>query len=866
MKESIISLNPFKLVKSIRNLVQDRRVRRERKAVIAIQALARGYLCRYRMYRGLIVDVNSSTENDNLNEASSTRFRPNLSIVTDPVELKKRETPRRQKSKPPPSPAQKFLKELTKVSNAASSQLVENAMIGASSIKEAALLAQSATKDYIHKQQMLREMQDRRKRGIVAIQDAMLRINFKTQTAEAKVPKVIGYQCYFCVYPFSALDPRSNPDAQYDVDNDYFLNPTKKVVSHARIHDEAIRSPIFGAFDPEIFESLDLFRHLSDCGRYEGFEIILYMSSIQGSVLTDEQVQETSLKTMLGVVDLSRLKNDGHEMLFTAFFGRCSLKGGAAFPPAGGRKIVTMRPCLPELVGRPFTAALSACSGIELTFTLMPIATPSSHYLSQFRHPKRCDPCYPSILVNGTQLEAGSARWDVFNSAAICASYYKSYVNSSLGTMLVSARNKTSPTGLFEFNCEGDFIKSVSAPSQDIGTILHIISGHRHIACCGNRGNIMYIHEKVPIEIKSDYVPTEIEWMTPIVVPTHFAAITSGCVTSHAGVDIFFTSDKTGNIAVTFLSDLSVVGNCSNAALSKETVVSLHTIDQTLYVFLSDGVLIAVDISAILQGSVGAASELKRYIVFEEQIFHWSSGIHSSCICHSSAFHNIHNADDARRVARKEESNKRLAHGDRKVEDDIMEGHILLVGGGDKDPRVFVFTSTGKGLRRIGKLEGHRAAVTQICCDAAGRYFFTASATDKSIRIWDALLFRCETIYEDVNIGSMAIGFNCLYISSFKAPFLRIWRVFEEADQPMLPPEDESEKHLVSGHYDDSYLKHLYSSYIESTRTLRWCYSIIKEADTSSLKGHTLSINSSNNFFISLVSNVYVLFNIMHQV
>jgi hypothetical protein len=638
------------------------------------------------------------------------------------------------------------MKELTKVGNAASSQLLENAIIGASTLKDAALLAQTATKEFIHRQQQLREMSDRRRRGIVAIQDAMLHVNFKSQLPESKVPKIVGYQCYFCIYPFAATEAKSTPDSQFDVDNDYFLNPTKKVVSHARVHSEVFRSPLFGAFDPEAFEALDLFSHLSDCSRYEGFEIILYMSSIKGEILTDEQVQSSSLVNLLGAIDLSKLKCDGHDHLFPAFLGRCNLNGGAAFPPFGGRKMVTMRPCLPELVGRPFTTPLSACTGMEITFTLLPIATPTSRYLAQFRHPKRSSPFYPLTLVNGSQLEVGSARWDVFNSAAICAAYYKSYANSALGVMLVSARNKTSATGLFEFDCEGDFIKSVSSPSQDIGTILHIVSGHRHVACCGNRGNVMYIREKVSSIKLETNTPSEIEWDTPLVVPTHTAAITSACVTTHAGVDIFFTADKMGNIAVTFLSDLAVVGNCINKAISKEPVASLNTIDHNLYIFLSDGVMIAVDISSILEGSVGAASELKRYVIFEEQVFHWSAGIHSSCICHSSAFYNMHNVDDAKRQSRKEQSNKRLAQADRTVEDDIMEGHILLVGGGDKDPRVFIFTPTDKGLRRIGKLEGHRAAVTQICCDAAGRYFFTASATDKTVRIWDGLLFRCETV------------------------------------------------------------------------------------------------------------------------
>ena len=47
-------LNPLHMVKAVRRALKTRRLKREIKAAISIQAAARGYLCRYALYRALL--------------------------------------------------------------------------------------------------------------------------------------------------------------------------------------------------------------------------------------------------------------------------------------------------------------------------------------------------------------------------------------------------------------------------------------------------------------------------------------------------------------------------------------------------------------------------------------------------------------------------------------------------------------------------------------------------------------------------------------------------------------------------------------------------------------------------------------------
>ena len=65
--------------------------------------------------------------------------------------------------------------------------------------------------------------------------------------------------------------------------------------------------------------------------------------------------------------------------------------------------------------------------------------------------------------------------------------------------------------------------------------------------------------------------------------------------------------------------------------------------------------------------------------------------------------------------------------------------------------------------------------MTDILCDAAGRYLITSSRGDRSIRVYDGLTFVCERHIADISIGSIIMADDLLVVSSITAPFLRFW-------------------------------------------------------------------------------------------
>ena len=489
---------------------------------------------------------------------------------------------------------------------------------------------------------------------------------------------------------------------------------------------------------------------------------------------------------------------------------------------------VTAHPVLEEIVNLPKAKVISASLGLSMVSTLMPIALPSSRFLGFMRSAKEAALCHPSALVDGALLEPAKVRWDVFNSAAICLGYFK-------GRMLVSARDKqsTNSFGLFEYDCQGNFNQTILLPAgtgagvtAGTGTISTIISGHKHVACCTNKGGVLFIRPKAP-QIDRDGAggwdnshgvrdgadqdgfvddfgaprgsmthglaelsagissstsrSSSAEWDTPISISSSTAGkILCGAAVTHGGVDIFFTVDNLGQISVTFLDDLAIVGSFVNTPISTQTVVALIIGKPYLYVALNDGNLMTIDISRVLEGAVGTAGELKRYILFEEEVFHWRSGIHSAAILSSNGHLKLSNEDDPQ-----PKKQQPIPGAVKHAKKDALEGYLVLLGGGDVDPRVVVLRP-GKGVegsRQVACLVGHSTAVTQIVTDAAGRSIFSGSLSSRQIIVWDGLSFESLARLEDVPFSRMALGYNCLFTSSYKTPFLKFWKVQEEDDR-----------------------------------------------------------------------------------
>lgn len=818
---------------------------------------------------GSILETENESDEDARGDGSINRIRPKgLRIVTDvdTLEKMKRNLRHKRKEQVPLSPmaaaGKKMLKGVKFAGQVAEQRLGEAGQSVATTVMKSAQEAAMHTKEFIHRQKQHHELVKRREKGMVFIQDALIRIECKTTTAEDI--SEINRQCYFVIYPSSVGQAHSNPAYLHEIGSDYLINPTKPVKVHARMYQEVVRTMPFDTFGPDVFKTLDVMMHLSDLSRYEHLEIILYMHHKKGTPLpSDEIPTPTSLAQLGGEFTM---KNDGQKNFIAAFKGTCSLDSGNAFGPAGGRRTVLLEPVELELVGTSIVKQMMACRGIELTCTLMPIAFPSSAYLSQFKHPKTPFAQFPCSLVDGTKIEAGLARWDVFNGSAVSMNYFNLNGSPVDGSLIVSARSKIAATNLFEFDNEGNYIQSIDSEgmhAEEMGTTLLILSGNRHIACCGNKGNILFLRER-PRQTMQEK-PKITAWDKPLMMPTHYSAIHSGCCVCHAGVDIFFTADRAGNIAVSFLHDLAVVGSCYNTALSSVELVAMQCSGHILYIHLVDGTIIGIDISAILEGSVGSASELKHYIIFESEIFHWNAGIHSSAIMHSAAYYDIPDIDKAVRAKEKTKKLRKASQPEdtsQKEVADVLSGHILLVGGGDKDPRVLLlrYHCNTKQLIRFGMLNGHTYAVTQIRVDAAERFIFTASQNERVILMWDALTYRCERKFADVNINSMVLGYNCMYVSSFKAPFLRVWHVPRGNEEPKkkkssTKKEGKEEEQLVLFHddkeanaqaaewrrsdlrYEDRYLQKVYEAYVACTRNLRYCHSLLKPTDFQITQG-----------------------------
>jgi hypothetical protein len=104
--------------------------------------------------------------------------------------------------------------------------------------------------------------------------------------------------------------------------------------------------------------------------------------------------------------------------------------------------------------------------------------------------------------------------------------------------IIVSTRNKGAPLGVCEYNTNGKYIGKVCENMDNLGTVISIITGFKHVACCGNEGNVLFILDKDPHH----------QWSSPIIYPVHPKySIYTGCCLTHSGMDIFFTVDRNSN-------------------------------------------------------------------------------------------------------------------------------------------------------------------------------------------------------------------------------------------------------------------------------------------------------------------------------
>jgi hypothetical protein len=260
-----------------------------------------------------------------------------------------------------------------------------------------------------------------------------------------------------------------------------------------------------------------------------------------------------------------------------------------------------------------------------------------------------------------------------------------------------------------------------------------------------------------------------------------------------------------------------------------------------LYLPLENGQLVILSITEIMNGNVNLARNLRQCIVGTKVIFDPSAGITAIAIASSAAFLGMDNNEDiqnstlinipAEATSMSDVTNhstkKKLRsmkikqnithHGDISSGSNIdvndpnrpapLEGHIIIVAGGDSDPRIKIFrpcitenTDGALDLKEIFALPGHSKAATHIIADAAGRFIITASQGSKNLLVWNALSFNIEMTYDQYVAGAIGIGHNCLFLCSYKAPFITILK-------PPLREEDikRKTKYRLKNGDDDSF-------------------------------------------------------------
>jgi hypothetical protein len=565
-------------------------------------------------------------------------------------------------------------------------------------------------------------------------------------------------------------------------------------------------------------------------------------------------------------------------------YGECLVGRGSVFGPHAGRMNLKLIPNNFQVLRMPHGRRLQALGGVTVLLTCLPVSMPSSLMLRTFRSLNRPAPCYPNILCDCECLEPvatieSSTSRDVGGQPVCCGMF-------SGDRILISTRKNGVPRGITEYDCDGhlidvDILGSSSADMlKSVGAITMMISGHRNLACCGNNGYIMMLREErdrhnTDIKPVTKHGRSRYPWhKTPLLISafTESASksakrngnanmhVVCGCAVSHAGLDFFFIVAKSNEICVIVLDTNN--GDCVRCAINSSFFISpirsISACAPYLYIGLSDGDVYILNISPIIDdGDIDLVGYLHRFVVLHESIFAANAGIVSMCTTAPSTFLNLKNEDELINNANNMHRHTyKHTHGnvykslekpsDDKYMQEHVEGHILLVGGGDQDPKIKVFhPKGGKAMHELVSLSGHNTAVTSIFADACMRYIVSASAQERKILIWDGYTFSCERMIEDVSIGSMYVGEDCMIVTTSKAPFIRIWNnprsksvVANNKPRVVMNSHDEADPNTVQQqllYVQDEYrLRDIESEcgikyhHITALRSRDWCYSMLK--------------------------------------
>jgi hypothetical protein len=509
-----------------------------------------------------------------------------------------------------------------------------------------------------------------------------------------------------------------------------------------------------------------------------------------------------------------------------AFYGVVPVDRGASFGPAGGRAHIKLRPT-DEIAKLPKAKQLLQLDGLAVVVSLLPVALPPSSLLQTFRGVSRAQPCYPSTLVEGSLVAPSKINTAPLQSAVMAMGSFRDLV-------IVSTRHQGATPGALVYDSGGAYLGPLATTgSEKLGNITVVVGGIDHVCCCSSNGTVMVVarvqdryrnstathsdqpsHWSAPNFIHVSGGARFGASGTPAGTPNSRSnAVVAACMASHAGLDLLFAADRAGRISVSLLDKGLPLRHFTNDLLplnkreveqgmqlqDKGRIVAMCVVSTSarLYVARESGTVTVIGLFDMLEGGrIEEGGKLANHILSDEVVFRQQfdqdSGnrvpsITSMCCVCPNEFLGLHNEDEDThayhsdgqgRVQARSRSRRGVGQSDAAADGVLpLEGHIILVGGGDAEPVVKVLQPQTRGIRLLSILRGHGRAVTELASDAAGRYFFSGSSSDRAVVVWDGLTFRPHNVFSDVSVGALALAPDALLLSSFKPPYLQMWKV-----------------------------------------------------------------------------------------
>lgn len=195
--------------------------------------------------------------------------------------------------------------------------------------------------------------------------------------------------------------------------------------------------------------------------------------------------------------------------------------------------------------------------------------------------------------------------------------------------------------GILKYSSDGQYLGKVcdaNSEADNKGTVVMILAAQDHIACCGTTGFITFVYQPKRITSSSSHYSSDLFETGPVGIPVVVEAhprvpVSVGCATSRGGLDIFFTADKSSNIAVTLMDAGRCVKTFLNDTFLHAKITAMGTVGSRLYVSLADGSVGVFRLDEVFnEGNLNAAARLSQCMMSMETVFSSNAGIVSMCL------------------------------------------------------------------------------------------------------------------------------------------------------------------------------------------------------------------------------------------